>query len=320
MASPGKVVVCPENCPICIEPMTTRVSALACGHLFHRDCLKGVYNGAAPRCPSCRAPIDRRQEVRLVLDLQRVGEAEARVSAAAALREASKLPPPPALAALRGELEAARGVAAQSAASADYYRSEASGLRARVEDLTERLGRAQGALEEVQGKYSVIKHSYGDLRERYKAVAQEHAELQRARLVVDFAAKGGELERLRRDVKGRLAGYEGSAEALEMALTKRNETLEGEKLDLRSERDTLREERDEKAAALLEEQRKNSRLLRQAAAVVEEKKRLEAVKDRVRGERDALRAQLTAARQKLGQSPLPFGGGGAGAASLPRAR
>lgn len=48
----------PEECSICIEPMTVRVVTAPCGHRYHTKCLDD-WLGTALTCPMCRAPVPR---------------------------------------------------------------------------------------------------------------------------------------------------------------------------------------------------------------------------------------------------------------------
>ena len=47
-----------NDCPICIEPLTTDVRiALPCGHRFHEECIKRSLTSTGGRCPKCRAVV-----------------------------------------------------------------------------------------------------------------------------------------------------------------------------------------------------------------------------------------------------------------------
>jgi hypothetical protein len=42
-----------QDCIICLESLTAKDEVLACGHIFHHDCLKQQFK---PTCPLCRKP------------------------------------------------------------------------------------------------------------------------------------------------------------------------------------------------------------------------------------------------------------------------
>jgi hypothetical protein len=47
-----------NDCPICLEPLTTDVRiALPCGHRFHKDCIIQSLTSTGGRCPKCRAVV-----------------------------------------------------------------------------------------------------------------------------------------------------------------------------------------------------------------------------------------------------------------------
>jgi len=47
-----------DDCPICLLPMPTNTMKTACGHKFHKNCLKNLCNSDRPKvCPLCRRPI-----------------------------------------------------------------------------------------------------------------------------------------------------------------------------------------------------------------------------------------------------------------------
>ena len=47
-----------NDCPICLEPLTTDVRiALPCGHRFHEECIRRSLTGTGGRCPKCRAVV-----------------------------------------------------------------------------------------------------------------------------------------------------------------------------------------------------------------------------------------------------------------------
>ena len=47
-----------NECPICIEPMTTDVRiALPCGHRFHKDCIRRSLTSTSGKCPKCRSVV-----------------------------------------------------------------------------------------------------------------------------------------------------------------------------------------------------------------------------------------------------------------------
>jgi hypothetical protein len=47
-----------NECPICIEPMTTDVRiALPCGHRFHKDCIRRSLTSTGGKCPKCRTVV-----------------------------------------------------------------------------------------------------------------------------------------------------------------------------------------------------------------------------------------------------------------------
>jgi hypothetical protein len=47
-----------NDCPICLEPLTTDVRiALPCGHRFHKDCIRRSLTSTGGRCPKCRAVV-----------------------------------------------------------------------------------------------------------------------------------------------------------------------------------------------------------------------------------------------------------------------
>jgi hypothetical protein len=47
-----------NDCPICLEPLTTDVRiALPCGHRFHKDCIRRSLTTTGGRCPKCRAVV-----------------------------------------------------------------------------------------------------------------------------------------------------------------------------------------------------------------------------------------------------------------------
>jgi hypothetical protein len=47
-----------NECPICIEPMTTDVRiALPCGHRFHKDCIRRSLTSTSGKCPKCRTVV-----------------------------------------------------------------------------------------------------------------------------------------------------------------------------------------------------------------------------------------------------------------------
>ena len=47
-----------NDCPICLEPLTTDVRiALPCGHRFHEECIKRSLTSTGGRCPKCRAVV-----------------------------------------------------------------------------------------------------------------------------------------------------------------------------------------------------------------------------------------------------------------------
>jgi hypothetical protein len=47
-----------NDCPICLEPLTTDVRiALPCGHRFHKDCIIQSLTTTGGRCPKCRTVV-----------------------------------------------------------------------------------------------------------------------------------------------------------------------------------------------------------------------------------------------------------------------
>jgi hypothetical protein len=47
-----------NDCPICLEPLTTDVRiALPCGHRFHEECIRRSLTSTDGRCPKCRAVV-----------------------------------------------------------------------------------------------------------------------------------------------------------------------------------------------------------------------------------------------------------------------
>jgi hypothetical protein len=47
-----------NDCPICLEPLTTDVRiALPCGHRFHEECIKRSLTSTGGRCPKCRSVV-----------------------------------------------------------------------------------------------------------------------------------------------------------------------------------------------------------------------------------------------------------------------
>jgi len=47
-----------NDCPICLEPLTTDVRiALPCGHRFHEECIRRSLTSTGGRCPKCRAVV-----------------------------------------------------------------------------------------------------------------------------------------------------------------------------------------------------------------------------------------------------------------------
>jgi hypothetical protein len=47
-----------NECPICIEPMTTDVRiALPCGHRFHKECIRRSLTSTGGKCPKCRTVV-----------------------------------------------------------------------------------------------------------------------------------------------------------------------------------------------------------------------------------------------------------------------
>ena len=47
-----------NDCPICLEPLTTDVRiALPCGHRFHEECIKRSLTSTGGRCPNCRTVV-----------------------------------------------------------------------------------------------------------------------------------------------------------------------------------------------------------------------------------------------------------------------
>lgn len=45
-----------EECPVCLDPMTRERRELACGHCFHRACLRTWFRRGSLTCPLCRRP------------------------------------------------------------------------------------------------------------------------------------------------------------------------------------------------------------------------------------------------------------------------
>ncbi|EGB02233.1 hypothetical protein AURANDRAFT_72878 [Aureococcus anophagefferens] len=43
----------PEECPVCLDPMTGATATLVCGHLFHKDCITD-WASSQTLCPMCR--------------------------------------------------------------------------------------------------------------------------------------------------------------------------------------------------------------------------------------------------------------------------
>jgi hypothetical protein len=50
------VAVSSKECAVCLEPLNLSITCtLACGHIFHRDCIAGVQSfGLSQKCPMCR--------------------------------------------------------------------------------------------------------------------------------------------------------------------------------------------------------------------------------------------------------------------------
>lgn len=47
---------CAPSCVICCEPMTAGLSAISCGHVFHRDCIMRWFP-INPSCPTCKVEV-----------------------------------------------------------------------------------------------------------------------------------------------------------------------------------------------------------------------------------------------------------------------
>jgi hypothetical protein len=45
-----------EECPVCLDPLAQDRRELACGHCFHRACLRTWFRRGALTCPLCRRP------------------------------------------------------------------------------------------------------------------------------------------------------------------------------------------------------------------------------------------------------------------------
>jgi len=47
-----------NDCPICLEPMTTDVRiALPCGHRYHKDCIQQALTSTRGKCPKCKTGV-----------------------------------------------------------------------------------------------------------------------------------------------------------------------------------------------------------------------------------------------------------------------
>ena len=46
----------PDECPVCLDPMTGATATLVCGHLFCKDCITD-WASSQTTCPTCRAPL-----------------------------------------------------------------------------------------------------------------------------------------------------------------------------------------------------------------------------------------------------------------------
>jgi len=47
----------PEECPVCLDPMTGATATLVCGHLFHKHCITDWARSQAT-CPTCRETLE----------------------------------------------------------------------------------------------------------------------------------------------------------------------------------------------------------------------------------------------------------------------
>ena len=47
-----------DDCAVCLEPLNISACVLACGHVFHHDCVAGVqFFGLSQKCPLCRSDL-----------------------------------------------------------------------------------------------------------------------------------------------------------------------------------------------------------------------------------------------------------------------
>jgi len=47
----------PEECPVCLDPMTGATATLVCGHLFCKDCITD-WASSQTTCPTCRETLE----------------------------------------------------------------------------------------------------------------------------------------------------------------------------------------------------------------------------------------------------------------------
>ena len=47
----------PEECPVCLDPLTGATATLVCGHLFCKDCIAD-WARSQTTCPTCRATLE----------------------------------------------------------------------------------------------------------------------------------------------------------------------------------------------------------------------------------------------------------------------
>lgn len=52
----GRAAGCEEECAVCLEPLARERRELACGHTFHRACLRAWFRRGSLTCPMCRTP------------------------------------------------------------------------------------------------------------------------------------------------------------------------------------------------------------------------------------------------------------------------
>jgi ankyrin repeat protein len=74
----GASAVAPEaeDCAICLNPLSSEIGTLLCGHTFHSKCIQQmVDSGVRKVCPLCRASFDPREKLKELFDAVRRGSA-----------------------------------------------------------------------------------------------------------------------------------------------------------------------------------------------------------------------------------------------------